>query len=217
MSRFLEEADGCVFMLAVIGPLKIFVVLVIFIGLIRACLPDKVEPIDNSINQEVEIIEHVMVMDSAYNGFRVVYVTANAVTDKRFDEIRHRPHIREGFERLKREAVQHFGGSLYETDICDFALYAYNFHIDKDIKIHNIFVAGYKMDLYVQPNPNLPGCATWMNDGTEQGNQYLNEQDINIYIPNGGRRYRYWKCRAPYQVSETDERFSHFTEEERIH
>ena len=72
MSRFLEEADGCVFMLAVIGPLKIFVVLVIFIGLIRACLPDKVDPIDNSINQEVEIIEHVMVMDSAYNGFRVV-------------------------------------------------------------------------------------------------------------------------------------------------
>lgn len=29
-----------------------------------------------------------MVMDSTYNGFRVVYATENAVTEKRFREIR---------------------------------------------------------------------------------------------------------------------------------
>lgn len=154
---------------------------------------------------------------STYNGFRVVYVTENAVTEKRFREIRSRQHIREGFERLKREAPEHFGGSLRDVDICEFALYARNFHIDDDIRIHNIFIAGHRMKDYVQPNPNLPGCVTSMNYGTEQGNQYLNDQDINVYIPNGGRRYRYWKCGYLLQVSDTDERFSHFTEEERLY
>ena len=85
------------------------------------------------------------------------------------------------------------------------------------IKVHNIFVAGKeKMNFYVQPNPNLPNCATWMNFGTEQGNQYLNFHDINVYVPNGGKIYRYWKCRHLLQVSDNDERFSHFTEDERL-
>lgn len=106
---------------------------------------------------------------------------------------------------------------MRDVDICEFALYARNFHIDDDIQIHNIFIAGHRMKDYVQPNPNLPGCVTSMNYGTEQGNQYLNDQDINVYIPNGGRRYRYWKCRYLLQVSDTDERFSHFTEEERLY
>ena len=104
------------------------------------------------------------------------------------------------------------------TDICDFALYAYRFPIDKDVRIHNIFVAGKeKMDFYVRNNPDLPGCATWMHHGTEQGNQYLNADDINHCIPNGRRIYRYWKCRYLLQTSDTDERFSHFTEEERLY
>ena len=117
----------------------------------------------------------------------------------------------EGFENLKRKAPEHFGGNLLETDICDFALYAYRFPIDKDVRIHNIFVAGKeKMDFYVRNNPDLPGCATWMHHGTEQGNQYLNADDINHCIPNGRRIYRYWKCRYLLQTSDTDERFSHF-------
>lgn len=79
------------------------------------------------------------------------------------------------------------------------------------------FVAGkQKMEFYVRPNPDLENCATWMNYNTEQGNQYLDEQDVNLYIPNGGRHYRYWKCRYLLQLSETDERFSHFTEDERL-
>ena len=193
MSNFRSKADELVFIAAAI------------------------DPMDNDINKSREILEHVMVMDSTYNGFRVVYATENAVTEKRFREIRSRQHIREGFERLKREAPEHFGGSLRDVDICEFALYARNFHIDDDIQIHNIFIAGHRMKDYVQPNPNLPGCVTSMNYGTEQGNQYLNDQDINVYIPNGGRRYRYWKCRYLLQVSDTDERFSHFTEEERLY
>ena len=159
-----------------------------------------------------------MVLDSTKNGFRVIYATAEPVTNEKFVEIATRQEIKDGFERLKKEAPIHFGGNLLEADICDFALYAYRFHIDDDIIIHNIFVAGKeKMDFYVRPNPNLPECATWMHHGTEQGNQYLNSNDINFYIPNGGRIYRYWKCRFLLQTSDTDERFSHFTEEERLY
>lgn len=217
MSNFFRKADELVFIAAAIGPWAFIVAIVIIVGLVKGCLPDKADPMDNDINKSREILEHVMVMDSTYNGFRVVYVTGNAVTEKRFREIRSRQHIREGFERLKREAPEHFGGSLRDVDICEFALYARNFHIDDDIRIHNIFIAGHRMDDYVQPNPNLPECVTSMNYGTEQGNQYLDDQDINVYIPNGGRRYRYWKCRYLLQVSDTDERFSHFTEEERLY
>lgn len=218
MSNFWKKADELVYIAAAIGPWAFIIVIVIIVGLIKGCLPDKTDPMDNSINKAREILEHVMVRDSTGNGFRVVYVTKNPVTDKRYAEIRSRQHIRNGFERLQKEAPAHFGGSLLETDICDFALYAYRFHIDDDICIHNIFVAGkQKMGFYVRPNPDLENCVTRMNYGTEQGNQYLNEQDINIYIPNGGRRYRYWKCRFLLQESDTDERFSHFTKDERLY
>lgn len=218
MTNFWRKADELTVVAAAIGPWGILVFLVIVIGLFRACLPDSTDPLDRSVNKSVEILEHVSVRDSTDNGFRVVYVTTNAVTDERFREIRSRRHIKEGFERLKREAPGYFGGDLLNADICDFALYAYNFHIDKDIRIHNIFADGKeKMAFYVRPNPALPGCATWMDYGIEQGNQYLNARDINVYIPNGGRIYRYWKCGYLLQTSETDERFSHFTEEERLY
>lgn len=217
MSDFGRKADEFTLVAAAIGPWAFIVAMVIIVGLVKGCLPDKTDPMDNSVIKAREILEHIMVRDSSGNGFRVVYVTKDPVTGERFREIRSRQHIREGFDRLKEEAPGHFGGSLLETDICDFALYAYRFHIDDDICIHNIFVAGkQKMEFYFRPNPDLENCATWINYKTEQGNQYLNEQDINVYIPNGGRRYRYWKCRYLLQVSETDERFSHFTEEERL-
>lgn len=218
MSNFGRKADEFVYVAAAIGLWVFIITIIVIVGLIKGCLPDRTASIDNSINKAREILEHVMVRDSTDNGFRVVYATRNPVTDERYREIRSRQHIRDGFERLKEEAPGNFGGSLLETDICDFALYAYRFHIDDDICIHNIFVTGkQKMDFYVRPNHNLKNCVTRMNYGTEQGNQYLNEQDINIYIPNGGRRYRYWKCRYLLQVSDTDERFSHFTEDERLY
>lgn len=218
MKNFGRKADELVFLTTLLGPWTCLVVIVVSIGLARACIPgEKTDPMDNSINKSVEIVEHLYVRDSGDNGFRVVYVTANPVTEERSKEIRSRPAIREGFERLQQDAIVHFKDDLLDADICDFALFAFHYKMDKDIRIHNIFVCGKeKMDMYVRPNPNLPDCATWMNRETEQGNQYLNATDINYRIPQGGRIYRYWKCSFLREVSETDERFSHFTNEERI-
>ena len=218
MKQIRKRADELILIAAAIGPWTLLVVAVLIIGTLKCCLTTDSDSIDESINKSPGIVAHVMVLDSTDNGFRVVYATAAPVTDERFAEICDRPGILEGFENLKRKAPEHFGGNLLETDICDFALYAYRFPIDKDVRIHNIFVAGKeKMDFYVRNNPDLPGCATWMHHGTEQGNQYLNADDINHCIPNGRRIYRYWKCRYLLQTSDTDERFSHFTEEERLY
>lgn len=217
MKDFKQKADNAVFVASAIGPWGILMVIVGIVGLVKCCVMKPPDLAEESINKSGNIVEHVMVLDSTNNGFRVVYATGEAVTNEKYEEIRGRPHIQTRFNRLKVEAPKYFGGSLLNTDICDFALYAYRFPIDNDLRIHNIFVAGKeKMNLYVQPNPNLPNCATWMNFGTEQGNQYLNFHDINVYIPNGGRIYRYWKCRPLLQVSDNDEHFSHFTEDERL-
>lgn len=217
MKDFRHKADNAVFVASAIGPWGILMVIVAIVGLVKCCVTKPPDITEESINKSSDIIEHIMVLDSTKNGFRVVYATAEAVTNEKYEEIRGRPHIQTQFERLKVEAPKHFNGNLLEADICDFALYAYRFPIDKDVRIHNIFVAGkQKMEFYVRPNPNLENSANWMHFGTEQGNQYLNSHDINVYIPNGGRIYRYWKCRHLLQVSDIDERFSHFTEDERL-
>lgn len=217
MKDIRQKADNAVFVASAIGPWGILMVIVGIIGLVKCCVTKPPDIAEESINKSADIIEHVMVMDSTNNGFRVVYATAETVTNEKCEEIRGRPHIQTRFNRLKVEAPKHFNGNLLDADICDFALYAYRFPIDNDLRIHNIFVAGKeKMEFYVRPNSNLPNCATWMNFSTEQGNQYLNSHDINICLQNGGRIYRYWKCRPLLQVSDTDERFSHFTEDERL-
>ncbi len=218
MGNFRKKTDNAVFVAAAIGPWGIITALVIIIGLIKCSVTKPPDAAEESINEFSDIVEHVMVTDSTQNGFRVVYATKEEVTDEEFEEISTRRSIRDGFNRLKVDAPGHFNGDLLNADICDFALYAYRYHIDDAICIHNIFVAGKeKMNFYVQPNPNLENCALWMNFGTEQGNQYLNFHDINVYIPNGGKIYRYWKCRYLLQTSDNDERFSHFTEDERIY
>lgn len=214
---FREKADDFVFMTIIIGPATCIILLVIVIGLIKSCAGSDIDPMDNSINKAKEFVEHVKVVDKEGNGFRVVYVTTNAVTEERLEEIRSRKPIQDSFRQLKHDAPLHWGGSLLDTDICDFTLFALKYNVDKDIQIHNIFVYGVdKMNLYVRPNPNMPGCAKWMNHGTEQGNQYLNSDDINYRIPSGEKIYRYWKCSYLYQRSDTDERFSHFLEKERL-
>ena len=217
MKDFRQKADNAVFVAAAIGPFGLLAVIVCLIGMVKCCVTKPPDIAEESINKTPSVVEHVMVLDSTKNGFRVVYATSNPVTNERYEEICSRPNIKNGFERLKYEAPMYFGGSLLETDICDFALYAYQFPIDDDLRIHNIFVAGKeKMAFYVQPNPKLANCATWMDFSTEQGNQYLNYHDINCCIPNGKKIYRYWKCRYLLQVSDNDERFSHFTEDERL-
>ena len=109
MKQLRKQADEFVFMTTTIGPRAILVFLVIVVGLLRMCIPDKTDPMDNSINKSSEIVAHVMVRDSTNNGFRVVYATAEPVTDERFAEICTRTSVRNGFESLEKEAPIHFG------------------------------------------------------------------------------------------------------------
>ena len=100
MSKFWRKADELVFVAAAIGPWAFIVAVVIIVGLVKGCIPDSIETMDNSINKSREIIGHVQVRDSTGHGIRVVYVTRDPVTEERYREIRSRRHIREGFERL---------------------------------------------------------------------------------------------------------------------
>lgn len=196
----------------------LFVGLLCLIAFVRDCSGPGIDPMDNSYMKEFGIVDHVYVLDSTHNGFRVVYITTRPVTDERLHEIRQRDTIQEAFRRLQRDASIHFHGSLLYTDIYDFAAFARGYDVDADIKMHNIFVMGSrKMRLYIGPNPNIENSARWMNAGTEQGNQYLNSHDIYYRTTPDRRIYRYWKCRAPYHISLTDERFSHFSEQERLY
>ena len=101
MKQLRKQADEFVFMTTTIGPRAILVFLVIVVGLLRMCIPDKTDPMDNSINKSSEIVAHVMVRDSTNNGFRVVYATAEPVTDERVAEICTRTSVRNGFESLE--------------------------------------------------------------------------------------------------------------------
>lgn len=198
-------------------PTPCFIILIAIIGLIKGCIGDDIDPMDNSINKEQMVLTETWVIDRNGNGFKVLYTTANAVTKERWHEIFSRKHIWDAMEKLQAEAPLHWNGNMLDADICDFALFALKYNVDKDVEINKITVCGNeKKNLYVQPNPNLPGCATRMDPMTEQGNQYLKKSDINFLIPNGGRIYRYWKADILYESSDTDERFSHFREKNRV-
>jgi hypothetical protein len=194
----------------------LFVALIVCIGIIRSCAGSDIDPLDDSIISSRAVVEHVEVYDSTHNGFRVVYATKHNVTKKRLEEIQHRPHIKDAFSRLKMDAPLHFG-NLLDTDIYDFADFAVNYDPDPDIELHNIFVCGYeKSNLYIGSNPRIPNSAQFFNSGTEQGVQYLSHDDIYFRRRKQKRIYRYWKCRSIHETSSTDERYSHFSEEERL-
>lgn len=194
----------------------LFFVLIIVIGFAKSFLKRKEDPIDNSINTSREIVAQINVVDSTYNGFRIAYATVNNVTNERLVEIRSRDSVKNAFLRLQADAPAHFG-SLLNTDIYDFGLFAKNYDVCKDIAIHCIFVTGKeKVSLYGQRNPKLKNSADWINPNIEQGVQWIKGSDIYYYIGKEHRTYRYWKCYSIYATSSTDERFSHFTEDERI-
>lgn len=191
-------------------------VLLVCIGLVKDCAGPKVDPMDDSINAAREIVRHLDVYDSTRNGFRAVYATTRPVTTARLEEIRSRKEVNETFRYIQENAAPYFGGSLLETDIYDFAAYIRRFEIE-DVRLHNIFVAGEeKQDMYVRPNPNLENAATWINGMTEQGVQYINADDIYTRTKKSERIYRYWRCSGNRSMSRTDERFSHFSEDERL-
>jgi len=183
---------------------------------VKECVGNGIDPLDNSIIKSPEIVEHVMVLDSSYNGFRVVYATVMPVTKMRLQEIKSREHITDAFEKLQHDAPIHFQG-LLETDIHDFASFAKSYDADKDIRIHNIFVAGtQKKNLYLGPNPMIKNPAEWIDENTDQGVQYLKSDDIYYLYSEPDKVYRYWKCHSIHSMSTKDERFSHFSEDDRI-
>lgn len=217
MSTFWKKADEFTMVGAAIGCMPLLIVLAIIVGAVRSCSVDEPNPIDNTINISREIVELVYVMDTSYCGFYVAYATVHNVSKKRLEEIQSRPHIRESFQRMRDEIPNHFEGSLLYVDIYDFAEVAKKYDIDSDIKIQNIFVHGKeKVDLYAQPNPNIPNCATWINPNTQQGVQYLKSDDIYYCNSKNNRVYRYWKCQGNNSTSYADERYSHFSEDERL-
>ena len=184
--------------------------------LLKECFANKPDPMDDSINTSREIVEHIIVSDSTQNGFRVVYATENSVTKERLEEIRKRPVIIDAFKRLKADAPVYFG-NMVETDIYDFAEFAIKYDSDPAIRIHNIFIDGSeKVNMYARPNPNIPNCVTFINPNTDQGIQYLSYGDIYYRDRVNNRIYRYWKCYGNNSTSSTDERFSHFSESQRL-
>lgn len=204
--------------LAAIGPKTCLVVLIALIAVVVACFEDEPDPIDHSINKSQQIVRLLNVVDSAHNGFRVHYATAYPVTEERYEEIISRPSLDSAFQRLQHDAPLHFGGSLLETDIYDFAAFAREYDVTAAVHIDCIFVTGPgKKAMYSRPNPNLPGGETWIDPRTEQGLQWINHHDIYFCMENEQRLYRYWKCPGMREISLTDERFTHYTTEEKVH
>lgn len=192
------------------------VILIICLCVLKDCIrpPDSM---DDSINATMEVVRHLEVCDTTHNGFRVVYVTTDAVTPQRLEEVRSREVLNNAFDSLQQSAATYFGGSLLQTDIYDFAAYARHFDVDNDIRMHNIFVFGKeKQEMYFRKNPKIENSATWLNLSTEQGVQYINADDIYFRKQKSERVYRYWKCYGNNSTSITDERFSHFSESERL-
>ncbi len=195
----------------------LFVIVVILIGVVRPLFLPKEDPLDVGVDKAERLIAQINVTDNSLNGFRVVYATTEGVTEARASEIRSRPHIGDSLERLKLEAPRHFGDMLH-TDIWEFTEYALMFGPDPDVAIHNVFVYGReKTNLYVGPNPAIENPAKWINPNNLQGVLYIKRKDILRHTSDSKRVYRYWRCRMPYDLSDTDEHWSHFPEDERIH
>jgi hypothetical protein len=190
--------------------------LIAIIGIALTLFSPRADPLDASAVKNTGIVRQIHVVDSANNGFRVVYATKEKVTADRLYEIQTRPAVRDSLERLKRAAPKHFGNMLY-TDIYDFADFATPFD-PADVRIHNIFVFGPdKQRLYIGDNPRLENEAKWINSATGQGLLYLKAEDIYFHQRRRRRVYRFFRCRGVEEASDIDEHFSHFREDDRIY
>ena len=203
-------------MLALLGISKwLFLGLIVLIGIAVAIFSSDEDPLDRSATKSRQILKEIYVVDSTFNGFRVSYATINSVTKARFDEIYSRPAIMDSLERLMELAPRRFG-DMVNLDIYDFADFAKRFD-PADVQIHNIFVCGSKKErMYIGDNPLIKNPARFIDPATSQGLLYIRSEDI--YCPDSTRRkvYRYFQCRGMFQLSDADEHFSHFSEDERI-
>lgn len=207
-NRFLEIADkGCVVVL-LLGGTTTSLILIAVIGLFRSCMGIGEIDIDNSYMVQRYTFDRAYIEDSTGNGYELLWYTTNHVTQKRYEEILTRQHIRDSYKRLKAEAGDHFNHKLIETDIYDFVEYAKQFDIDPDVRLANIWVYGSDYErLYRQPNSAFPEVHTPFAYGI--GILFLKEFDVYPYNPEARRTYRYWQCEA---TSSSDERFTHVTE-----
>jgi hypothetical protein len=202
--------------LALLGISKwIFLGLIVVIGILVAALTPDEDPLDRLAIKNRELVREVYVTDSIGNGFRLNYVTEKSVTKARYEEICSRPATRDSINKMAELAPQRFGDMLY-TDIYDFADFAKCFD-PADVQIHNIFVFGrQKKGLYFGENPRIKNWAKHYDPETEQGILYIKDEDIYCNDSLRRKKYRYYKCYGMHQFADTDEHFSHFSEDERL-
>lgn len=208
MSNFIQKINNIIGVVLLLGGTTSLFIAIAAIGLFRSCAGlDKID-IDNSYMVSRREYDRAYIADSTLCGFELLWYTSKPVTDLRYDEIKSRKHIRESYQRLKREAPDHFNHDLINTDIYDFVEYAKSFDVDPDVRLVNIWVYGLEYrQLYQRPNENYPDGWRWEDDN-EFGVLYLLENDIHPYNFEAPRKYRYWKC---YVTSLSDERFTHIT------
>ena len=192
----------------------LFVILIVFIGIVKECTSE--EPDYDRLNACQKSIKDVYVVDAGYNGFRIRYGTADKVTKAEWGNILVADSIWQFEEQMQKDALVQFNNLLH-LDIYEFAQFAKHYGY-KDITMEYIFVAGPKKEnLYVAPNPKIKNSAKWIDSNTKQGLQWIDHNDIYFYDGEGTKTYRYYKCPYPFDTSATDERFSHFSEDQRIH
>lgn len=198
-----------------IAPALAFIA-ILLVALIKPAFEPYIDPLDTGLDKERRIAAEAIVVDNHNNGFKAVYLTVDEVTWARYYEIVSRPHIEDSLSRLKREAPMHFGDMLY-TDIFDFTLFAMSYHPDPDLVLHNVFVFGAeKKNLYIGPNPKIKNPATWIDHRTLQGILYVGRKEISRYTSDSVRVYKYWRCPMAHKQSDSDEHFSHFSEDDRL-
>lgn len=198
--------------LAKLSPV-LFVILIVFIGIVKECATE--EPDIERQNACREWVTDTYIVDAGYNGFRIRYFTAEKVTKKELGDITVADSIWQFEEQMQQDALDRFDDMLH-LDIYEFALFAKNYG-HKDITMECIFVSGLeKRNLYIGPNPKIKNSAKWIDPNTNQGLQWINHNDIYFYDGKGPKTYRYYRCPYPYDTSATDERFSHFSEDQRV-
>lgn len=198
--------------LAKLSPV-LFIMLIVFIGIVKECVSE--EPDIERQNARQESIKDVYVVDGGYNGFRIRYGTADKVTETEWGNILVADSIWQFEEQMQKDALVQFDDLLH-LDIYEFAQFAKNYG-HKDITMEYIFVSGpEKRNLYIGPNPKIKNSAGWIDSNTSQGLQWIDHNDIYYYNGKGPKTYRYYKCPYPFDTSATDERFSHFSEDQRV-
>lgn len=211
----MKQDDVIIYLICLKALFPIFIGIGIIIILISDNSP---RSIDDSINKSQEMICLLDVVDSTGNGFCVHYSTEYAVTRERYDEIFSRRELWDAFNHIQKELPEHFGGNLLETDIYDFAAELIKYPTTDGVHVDCIFVQGpEKTAFYAQPNPNLPDGVTWFDVRTKQGALWIKHDDVYYCRGKEERIYRYYKCPGMREFSRTDERYTHYTEEEKIY